>query len=182
LRQLWLSVWSSLIILALAGCHSNRQQTFTDVAKVPTQVAGASDRDILKMRDKIVNQGVRIITIGQDYLISIPSTLLFADQSPKINWGAYGLLNDIACYLQQFRKISIYVNAYSNKYVSECREHALTLARARVVSEYLWSQGIESRFIFTQGLGSDKPIVAFTQHGDAALNSRIEITFRHAVA
>ena len=169
-------------MLALIGCHSKRQASFTDDAKVPTQVAGASDRDIMKMREKIVSQGVKIISVGQDYLISIPSTLLFADQSPKINWGAYALLNDIACYLQQLRKISVHINAYSSKYVSECREHALTLARARVVSEYLWSQGINSRFIFTQGLGSDKPIVAFTQHGDDAPNSRIEITFRQAVA
>ncbi len=59
---------------------------------------------------------------------------------------------------------------------------ALTLARARAVGDYLWSQGVDSRFIFTHGLGSDKPIVAFTEKGDKSPNSRIEITFRDAVA
>jgi intracellular multiplication protein IcmN len=66
--------------------------------------------------------------------------------------------------------------------VSVTRERALTLARSRVVGEYLWSQGVDSRFIFTQGLGSDKPIMRFTQGGDFSLNSRIEITFRDSVA
>ena len=169
-----------MAVAVLAGCHS-KQQSFTDDDKLPTQVAGASDRDMMKMQNKITKQGVQIITVGQNYLISIPSPMLFADQSPHINWEAFGVLNDIACYLQQFRKISINVNGFSSKYVSDRREHALTLARARGVAEYLWSQGIDSRFIFIQGQGSNKPIVAFTQHGDAAPNSRIEITFRRAV-
>ncbi len=181
MRRLYIGFAGLMALSVLAGCHSKQQQSFTDDDKLPTQVAGASDRDIMKMQEKITKQGVRIITAGQNYLISIPSPMLFADQSPHINWEAYGLLNNIACYLQQFRKISINVNAFSSKYVSERREHALTSARARAVAEYLWSQGIESRFIFTQGLGSDKPIVAFTQYGDAAPNSRVEITFRHAV-
>ena len=52
----------------------------------------------------------------------------------------------------------------------------------QLVGEYFWSQGIDSRFIFTQGLGSDKPVVSFTQGGDSSPNARIEITFRDAVA
>ena len=66
--------------------------------------------------------------------------------------------------------------------MSPKREHALTQARAREVADYLWSQGIDTRFIFTQGSGSDKPIGAFIERGDASPNSRIEITFRQAVA
>lgn len=62
------------------------------------------------------------------------------------------------------------------------RERALTLARSRVVSEYLWSQGVDSRIIFTQGLGSDKPITSYTLGGDRSPNARVEITFRRAVA
>jgi intracellular multiplication protein IcmN len=62
------------------------------------------------------------------------------------------------------------------------RERALTLARSRVVGEYLWSQGIDSRLIFTAGLGSDKPITRFSPSGDVSPNARVEITFRDAVA
>ena len=83
--------------------------------------------------------------------------------------------------MQQFRKITIHVNAFSSQFVSERREHALTLARAKTVAEYLWSQGIDSRFIFTQGSGSDKPIVVSKGGGDLSPNARIEISFRRAL-
>lgn len=169
-----------LVMFISVGCHRYQAPT-TDESKLPTRVDGASDRVIKKMQNDLVREGARVITMGQNYLISIPSALLFADQSPKINWGAYALLNDVACYLQQFRKITVQVNAFSTPYVSCRREHALTLARANAVADYLWSQGIDSRFIFSKGVGIDKPIIAFAKRGDISQNSRIEITFRRAV-
>lgn len=168
--------------ILLIGCSAPRRLAIDDVPKLPTGVEGAPDFATTKLRETLSNQGVKIISMGQNYLISIPSSLLFADQSPKIEWGAYALLNNVACYLQQFRKISVHVNAYSTPYVSRQRDLALTRTRALAVSKYLWSRGIDSRFIFAQGLGSDKPIVALSKKGDISLNSRIEITFQNAVA
>lgn len=130
---------------------------------------------------KFNKRGIKVITIGQNYLISIPASALFEDQTPHLTWASYGVLNDVAVFLKQFRKVAINITGYSSKYVSVQRERALTLARTRVVGEYLWSQGVDSRFIFTEGLGSDKPVVSFTQGGDSSPNARIEITFRRAV-
>lgn len=149
--------------------------------KLPCKVRGACDATAMKYIKKFNKRGIRVITIGQDYLISIPANALFDDQSPHLKWGSYALLNNVASFLKQFRKVAINVTSYSSKYVSVRRERALTLARSRVVGEYLWSQGIDSRFIFTQGLGSDKPIMSYAQGGDASGNARIEITFRDAI-
>ncbi len=170
-----------LALLVLAGCQPHSRLN-DDINKLPTHVDGASDVQIIALQTRLSKDGVRVITMGQDYLVSIPATLIFPDQSPQLTWGSYQLLNDVVCYLQQFRKITVNVTAYSSQYVSPQREHALTLARARTVAEYLWSQEIDSRFIFTQGLGSDKPKGAFKQKGDDSPISRIEITFRRAVA
>ena len=164
-------------IIALNACQCKIPNIDDDTPPLPPKIAGASDISMVKLQQKIIQQGAKIITAGQDYLIIIPSTLLFADESPKIEWSSYSLLNDIACYLQQFRKISIHINAYSVPCGSIQREYALTTARAESVGNYLWSQGIESRFIFTQGKGSSKPIVALAKAGDQSFNSRIEITF-----
>ena len=169
-----------MVLLALTGCH--KRQLPLEQEKLPYKVAGTNDRTMVKTLERFNREGVRVITIGQDYMISIPSALLFPDESPQLTWRSYALLNAVTCYLKQFRKISINVTAFSNKCVSAKRDHALTLARARAVGNYIWSQGIDSRFIFTQGLGSDKPIVSFTQKGDQSPNSRVEITFRDAVA
>nr|WP_133128950.1 type IVB secretion system protein IcmN/DotK [Legionella nagasakiensis] len=169
-------------MLALASCSRPVHVVTSTPASLPYKVAGASDAAVIKMQERFNKDGIQVITLGQDYLISIPSSYLFADQSPRLTWGSYALLNDIACYLKQFRKVTINVTAYSSKCSSPQRERALTLARARAVANYLWTQNIDSRFIFTHGLGSDKPIMALAQGGDKSPNSRIEIAFRDKVA
>jgi intracellular multiplication protein IcmN len=172
-----------LIALCLiVSCSREYWALPPEVPKWPCKLTGACDSSVIKYMKKLRKKGVKVIVIGQDYMISIPAPYLFAPQTPHIKWKSYALLNDVAVFLKQFRKISIYVTSYSSKYVSAQRERSLTLARSRVVSEYLWSQGVDSRFIFTQGLGSDKPIIAYTPGGDYSTNARIEITFREAVA
>lgn len=171
-----------LIALCLiVSCQREYWALDPEVPKWPCKVTGTCDSSVMKYMNKLNKKGVKVITVGQDYMISIPATFLFEPQTPHIKWKSYALLNDVAVFLKQFRKISIYITSYSSKYVSVERERALTLARSRVVSEYLWSQGVDSRFIFTQGLGSDKPIIAYTSGGDYSANARVEITFRRAV-
>ncbi|WP_425339218.1 type IVB secretion system protein IcmN/DotK [Legionella israelensis] len=169
-----------MILPGLTACHKKNKISY-EPGVLPCKVYGASDEAIIKMQASLNKSGVRVITIGQNYLISIPSVMLFADQSPRLRWASYALLNNVACYLKQFRKVAITITGYSSKCVSYQRERALTLARTRAVGDYLWSQDINSRFIFTQGLGSDKPLMSYSAGGDASPNSRIEITFRRAI-
>ena len=136
---------------------------------LPIQGTGSSERMILFLQKKMAQEGIRVITMGQNYLLVIPSAAIFNNQAPSIKWRSYALLNDVACYLQQFSKIIVQVNVYSTCYKSERRAYALTLARARAVGDYLWSQGIDSRFIFTRGLGNDTPIVEHAKENDASL-------------
>lgn len=177
-------IWIAAILFLLTGCHRNVPRLYAtkEPNPLPTRVAGTQDRATMIILRRLNKHGVRVITIGQDYLISIPANRLFAGQSPRIKWLSYSVLNDVVCYLKQFRKVGVDVTAFSSKYVSPTRERALTSARARAVADYLWSQDIDSRFVFTRGLGSDKPIIAGDQGGDNSPNSRIEITFRNAVA
>lgn len=153
-----------------------------DINALPRKVNNASDAVVMKTSESLRKKGIDVITIGQDYMIAIPSKNLFPKESPQLSWGSFAVLNEIACYLKQFRKIDIYITAYSGKYRSRQRQESLTDARSRTIGNYLWSQGVDSRFIFTRGRGSDKPIVSFFKEGDDSINSRIEITFRDAVA
>lgn len=171
-----------LSALVFVGCQRYPHNLTEEPNPLPKKVFGADDSEEKKIQKRLTHHGVKIISIGQDYLVSVPSTSLFADQSPRILWGSYALLNEIVCYLKEFRIVGVDVSAHGSKYVSTSRERALTSARARAVADYLWTQNIDSRFVFTRGLGSDKPIQTNTAGGDASLNSRIEITFRNAVA
>ena len=171
-----------VIPLVLSGCHNKVISVDPFARKLPYKVEVASDPTAFAMQRRLEKQHVQIISLGQDYLISIPSALIFPDQSPQLTWTSYQLLNDVACYLQQFRMIAVNITTYSSQYMSESRERALTLARSKTVANYLWSQGIDSRFVFTEGLGSDKPILGIAKQTDESPNSRVEITFRQVVA
>lgn len=168
-------------LLQLSACGGGHYTQEYEAPQLPCKLRGACDATVIKYLKKINSRGVRVITVGQDYLISIPAALLFDTQTPHLKWASYSLLNDVAVLLKQFRKTAITVNSYSSKYTSVQRERALTLARSRVVGEYLWSQGVDSRLIFTHGLGSEKPIMRYTQGGDMSMNARVEITFRELV-
>lgn len=177
------SAWRLLLLccICLIGCNRGTYQPTDDSFRLPSKVSGTSDSAVITLQKDFKSRGIKVVTIGSDYLISIPSAMLFADQSPRIFWKSYGILNDVVFFLKQFRKVAVNVTSYSNKYVSVKREQALTLARARAVANYLWSQGIDSRFIFTEGAGGEKPIIAMPEGADHSVNSRIEITFRDAI-
>lgn len=166
-----------LLTLCLSACEHYVPE---GTPKLPRKVMCASDDQIMALKKKLEKSHVQVITIGSEYLISIPASILFPSRSPRLTWKSYATLNLVVKFLRQFRKISVNVTGYGTPCYSEVRERALTKERARVVADYIGSQGIDSRFIFTVGLGSDKPIMSATRGSEYSLNSRIEITFREA--
>ncbi len=177
--RFWVKSLIVLTTIALVGC-SGRFVPF-DEKKQPRKVPGTADAKVITLQNKLAKYNVTVVTIGEDYLVSIPAAVLFPDQSPQPTWQSYYVLNQVVSFLKQFRKIAVNVTGYVSPYVSTRRELALSLARAKTVSNYLWSQGIDSRFIFAEGAGREKPIMATVGGGDQSSNSRIEITFQDAI-
>lgn len=176
----WLSMF--IVVLVLTACRHNDISMENTGYTLPQNVEGTSDKKMSAMiRAFKKNSAINVISEGQDYMISIPSAALFPDESPRITWKGYCVLNQVAAFMKQFRKIAVNVTSYSNQYVSVAREQALTSKRARNVADYLVSQGIDTRLIFTEGAGSDKPVSGFTQNRDSSPVSRIEIIFRNAI-
>lgn len=168
-----------VMVLLLNGCSRWFGASSADTKPtLPHQMFGVTDSARVNLEKKLMKQHVILITMGEDYLLSIPAYLLFYEASPRLKWSAYPVLNDIACYLGFYRHVSIDVTAYTAHFMSPAREQALSLARANTVANYLWSQAISARFIAAHGLGADKPIVNRPGVGDNSLNARVEITFR----
>lgn len=184
MRPCWFVVsLCCILVLAFVGCHRTVPVTWDEEAyKLPRRVYGTSDR-VVALMVKRFNRGkvIKVISIGSDYLIAFPSSSLFPDQSPRLLWASQGKLHQIVLFLRQFRQVAVTVTCYTSQYVSDRREHALALARAEAVANFIWADGIDSRMIFSQGVGKDKPITNFIQGGDRSPSSRIEITFRDAV-
>ncbi|MCC5791958.1 MAG: OmpA family protein [Legionellaceae bacterium] len=171
------------VALGLVSCQSRWPLPSPEANnRLPRKVEGADDREIVAMQAQLLKQNIKVISMGQNYLVSIPANKLFADQSPRLTWHSYASLNQVIDYLKQFRIVSLYVRSFSSQYVSAKREQALTSARSRAVADYFQSQGVDSRLIFTSGIGSDKPIMRWQAGADASPNARVEITFRRQVA
>lgn len=172
-----------LLCCGLLGC-SKSFHFFDNDSKLPAGVENTTDESIVSLYEKLTSEKVKIITMGDKYLISIPSSVLFYYESPKIKWTAYGVLADVIAYLKSYRKIEVMVSAYTECYLSRDRTNALTRTRAKVVGDYLWSQDIGSRMLFTEGFGNDKPIVIWKGNicSDYSPNSRIEIAFKQVTA
>lgn len=170
-----------MTLLFLGACRGNNDPLIDKEVFLPAKIAGASDEAVINLQKRMEKHHVQVITIGQEYMVSIPARILFHDQSPRIIWSSYGLLNEVATFLRQFRKVEVDVTAYASKHKSQQREKALTLARAKNVANYLFTQGIDSRLIFMRGMGSEKPMMVPCGRGDEGASARVEIVFREAI-
>ncbi len=159
------------------------RQSTTAVApsSMSKRIMGTADARVVLMRQNFAKRGLTVISVGQDYLISMPVPALFMNQSPQLTMKSYGLLNEIARFLKEFRTVAITINVYSNKYSSPAVEHALTLARAKAITDYLWSQDVDSRLMFANGAGSRDQIADDLGCNDKSPNARVEIVFRNTV-
>lgn len=166
-------------VIGFTACHSpHRAPAPYDQTSLPSHVT-TTEVNRGQILQKLSAERVKIIEEGQYVLVSIPSALLFAEHSPVITWASYQILNDVACYMRLYRKIQVDVNAYESTNDSHARMLALTRMRASAVGEYLISQGIDSRIVFTRGMGNDKPIMKTDRKESAYGNSRIEILFKN---
>ncbi len=170
-----------LCLLLLSSCHQTAGPLISTSQKLPATVSGASDKQIMVLERHMGEKGIQLITIGQNYLLIIPSSVLFPHESPDLTWASFNTLNQVVAYLKQFRKISVHVHAFGARVGSKERERALTHARATAVAEYLWEQGVDTRLLITQGFGSHDRILPKSTSMDEDANSRIEISFRRAV-
>jgi intracellular multiplication protein IcmN len=166
-------------VLLLGACHSSHQQ-WQEPPEYPTHAA-ANDYEKLKMERKLSLMRVKIIKEGQYVIVSIPSLFLFHAHSPEIAGDSYGLLNEVICYIKMFRKVEVEINSHDFLPDKQARVFDLTRARASNLAEYINSQDIDARIIFTHGMANDKPIYNNETNSNAFSNSRIEIMFKDEV-
>ena len=176
----WTIISNILGLMLLSGCQGSSQRFMPPPSKLPTHLP-PNDHIKLKMERKLAAEQIQVIQQGQYVLISIPAVLLFADQSPNIQLDSYGYLNDVACYLKMFRHVEIDVNAYDDCGDNHQRLLSLTRLRASRVADYLNTQSIDSRILFTRGLGNDKPIMKTDRLESHLANSRVEILFKEEI-
>lgn len=177
---------SALVVFALISCSHSRiryrnYNNFLDSSPGIKQRPYVTDRRTHDLEKALDIAGVNVLTVGQDYRVIIPVEKLFYHSSPRIQWRSYGMLNMVVDYIKQFRKVSIRVSAYS-KDKDRKRAGGLSYARAREVSDYLWSQLVDARIIYTQSHSMEpNEICCGKVEAKDDVHAHIEIAFRNTI-
>lgn len=184
-----LRFWGFLICLtALMGCHQAKVNQYYGHTSNIDRTIGIKQRENVtdaidaKIENELKGKGVSIISVGQDYRVIMPADLIYYYQSPRLRRRSFDIINLVVDYIKQFRVVSMRVDAYSQDKDIK-RSGALSLARARSLVDYLWSQAIDTRILYTQAHSMERSITACCndKRGIGDVPTRVEITFRSTI-
>jgi intracellular multiplication protein IcmN len=128
------------------------------------------------LADKLENRGVKVIVLGDQVMLILPSVLLFNEMTANIRSHAYSTLDLAAQFVSQYPNMSVNVAAYtSGSGAPEKVNLALSQQQADAIVKYLWIKGINTRLLSAAGYGGGKLVTKDTPNW-ASENYRVEIT------
>ncbi len=124
------------------------------------------------LADQIINRGNKIIILGDQILIIVPSRYVFVENTPQLQPYAYRTFDLIALLISGYPNMLVKVDTYTDGILPDRISLSLSQEQSNSVAKYLWRAGINTRILYAEGGGNSKPVTALG--GDA--NDRIEIT------
>lgn len=122
--------------------------------------------------DRLENRGAKVIILGDQVLIVIPSARVFCGMSSCISCKAYPLLDATAQFLRCCTtKISVTIGAHSGSSDCDRVSRAVTVEQANSLVRYFWARGVNTRLLVGIGYGGSQPVSC----SDWGSNYRIEI-------
>ena len=99
-------------------------------------------------------------------------------------WDSFDRVNLVVDYLKQFRLVDVRVDVYSRG-MNRKQAAALSYARARAMTDYLWSQSIDARMMYTRAHSMENDPRSCSNSEKSKLSSdiheHVEITFRNTI-
>jgi intracellular multiplication protein IcmN len=128
------------------------------------------------LADKLENRGVKVIMLGDQIMLVLPSVLVFNEMTSNIRSHAYSTLDLVAQFINHYPNMSVNVAAYTSESGSPEKVNlALTQQQAAAIVKYLWIKGINTRLLSASGYGGGK-LVAANKPDWNSDNFRVEIT------
>lgn len=128
---------------------------------------------------KLQSDGVTVIQTGQKVKVVIPSDKIFIVATDSILPQSYSTLSDVTQFIQNYGRVYITVNSYTDNVGSPATDLKLSLGQAKSVMAFFWSHGIPSSNLKAVGHGQANPIGANYTSVGSAYNRRIEVTFAY---
>ncbi len=125
--------------------------------------------------DQIINRGNKVIVLGDQVLIVLPSERVFAGGTPTLQPYAYKTLDLVSQLISGYPNMSVKVTAYTGNNGPERINRSLSQEQANAVVKYLWRTRINTRLLYAEGGDGSKPVTASTSDW-AGANYRVEVT------
>ena len=174
----------SVLLVACAAKPVPPIATLCPLCMNPSGVARATldDPEIIPQHKQTISRlqsnGIQIFQVGDRVTLVIPTDPAFINNTPASNPSYYPILNRIALLLRDYEKVSVKVAGYTDNQGCSDRNVALSRARARRITDYLWEQGVDARFMYAVGYGEQDPIASNSTANGRMQNRRIEITLQ----
>lgn len=124
------------------------------------------------LADQIINRGNKVIVLGDQVLIVVPSQYVFVGNTRELQPYAYKTFDLISQLISGYPNMLVQVTTYTDDVVPDSISRSLTQQQSNSVVKYLWRTGINTRVLYASGGGSSKMVAA----SGSDLNNRVEIT------
>jgi intracellular multiplication protein IcmN len=167
-------IWTLIVLVSVltAGCvvHRNRQ---TDVlfSQYFLHYGRICSTEHWQWRTKCLQEdGAHVSFLGDHVFVIIPTQRVF-NTTTSANLKETALLHDLIAFLNCYQKLTVTVKGYVGTFGTYRQNIALSKKQAKVLAEYLWRQGLDTRVITATGEG-------FKTDSQGMHLNQIEISFK----
>ena len=138
-------------------------------------VGGYMDYQDAKLRKFLENTGVRVVRVGNEITLSMPSNITFQSDSDVLSPDFLEIMHSVTLVLKEYDKTIIEVMGHTDSSGADEYNLSLSRKRARSVGTQLSSKGVNPARVLTEGFGEQYPIAPNTTAEGRALNRRVEL-------
>ena len=128
-----------------------------------------------KLIMRLQESGIQVILLGNNVRIIIPSRVFFEPGTTNIRQDRAEAMTTLYDFIARYPASPIEIVGHSDFLGTKAKQKRYSLQVARVVSGYLWANGLQESRFSIQGVGAESPV---TDSVSGSLNSRVEISFR----
>jgi outer membrane protein OmpA-like peptidoglycan-associated protein len=127
--------------------------------------------------ERLVNEGLRVISLGDIVEITIPSDKLFYPNESNLMYSALPILGDALAFINSYGPVKINVSAHGDITGTQIHTLDLTRLQAQSVMTYFWAHGKPLNQMEFYGMNHQEPIADQDTARGEYFNRRIEIMF-----
>lgn len=126
---------------------------------------------------RLVEEGLRVIQLGDIVEITIPSDKLFYPNEANLTYAGLPILADILSFINTYGPVNINVSAHGDTTGTLMHALELTQMQAQAVMTYFWAHGKPLDQMNFYGMDHQEPIADQDTTRGEYFNRRIEIMF-----